>query len=193
MKGSFLVKKSAPRGKRTNVFADCSGLVVHDLLLSEEEFVSIQGLVRKTGISAGLVHKVINQLVYDGFVRTEGVRTAKKYRLDKPAQLLRKWLDSYSLADKCRLHTYNSGFNKDEIEEKLRSSSLSSALIFGLHSACRLLQCNFTNLQTTELYLLDQTRRQQIEKLLRLDPIDKGTKCFLLNPTIRKLLSIGAK
>ena len=176
------MRQAAAKGPKANIFAKRSALILHDLLLQPENEFSLQALARNTGISVGLAHRVISELVHDGFVRTEGVRTAKKYSLVKRGALLELWLAAYSITDKNRFYTYNTACSQSEIKEKLRSSRSSSSVILALHSACRQSGFSFTNLETTDFYLRNPKRRGSLERLLKLEPQDRGYQVLIIEP-----------
>jgi hypothetical protein len=188
MKASFLTHRPASKRPKANIFANRSSVILHDLLLADQDDLTIQSVARKAGVSVGLTHRVITELVYRGYVQTEGVRTAKTHRLVKPAALCRLWMDSYDITEKCRFYTYESSRSPQELEQELLHSKLSKSAILALHSACRQYGCSFTNLNTLELYLRDAASRPKIEKLFRLEPKERGYKVLLIEPYYSKLL-----
>ncbi len=189
MKGAFLLKKRLSRGPKANIFAKRSALLLHDLLLQPEDDFSVQALARDTGLSVGLVHRVVSELVHDGFVRAGGLRTAKKYRLSKRGALFRKWLETYDITERSRFYTYNTAYSASEIEQKLLASRLLSSTVLALHSACRRLGYSFTNLEKTELYLLKPENRGRLERLLQLEPCDRGYDVLLIEPYYSQIVA----
>ncbi|MCB0323265.1 MAG: helix-turn-helix domain-containing protein [Bdellovibrionales bacterium] len=170
-----------------NIFAKRSGLVLFDLLSGEEE-LSVRELSRATGVSVGQVQKIIAALVYDGFVKSDGVRTAKTYRLEKRGPLFRKWLSSYSIADKCKLYTYNSGYAVDELYSRLESSKSAASVSLCLHSAARAMEKSFTTLENLELYLRAPEKRIALEKELRLEPCERGYQVLFIEPYYKTII-----
>ncbi len=182
MKGSFLLKKRVAQGPKANIFANRSALLIHDLLLAPDDEFSVQAMARNTGLSVGLVHRVVSELINDGYVRVEGQRTAKKYRLLKRGALFRRWLEAYRLTDKCRYFPYETDYSWEELEKKLKSSRLSSSVVLSLHFACRSLGISYSTVETTELYLTNLDVRPKLEKLLGLKPCDRGYQVLLIAP-----------
>jgi len=187
MRRSYLTKKINAKGKTPNIFANTSGLLLSKILLGQFEDLSINQLANENGISIGLVHKIVSQLVEEGYVRSEGVRTAKKYKLIKPKELLKKWISSYNITERCRFYTYNIGIDSKEVIKKIKGSKYKNSLALALHSAC--LEFNkFTNLDTNEFYLLKEDSRKEIEQFLRLEPVDRGYQVLLIEPYYSRIL-----
>jgi hypothetical protein len=181
MKNSFLIDNKAGSRPSANIFANRSGLVLHELLLGQSPEFGVRELARTSGLSNGLVQRVINELGRIGIAKSEGVRTSKQYRLEHPGKLLKRWFESYSISDKCRFYTYSSGYSMEEIEGKL-SRSKDSGVVLALHAAARAYQCGFTNLKTIELYFSEDEKRIKLEKMLRLEPRDRGYEVLLIKP-----------
>jgi hypothetical protein len=136
-----------------------------------------------------LVQRVFEILVLKGILRTEGVRTAKKFLLKNPKLLLESWLEQYSIVKKCRIRTYHSGFqDKEKLLEVLKKSNLNQKVTLVLHSAAEAQGCKNTNLNTLELYLIDPLVRPQLEKKLLLEPQEKGYEVLLVEPYYKSLL-----
>ncbi len=188
MKGSYLLGHSAAKRPKANIFAKRSSLILHDLLVEQEEPFRIRGLSEKTGLSVGLVHRVLSELAHDGFVRVEGIRTAKDYRVERRAELMELWLSSYRIADRCRLHTYNTAYSEKEILKALTSSPLAESAVLALHSSCRQFGYSYTNLETTELYLRDKDKREEFERLLYLEPQERGYQVLLIEPYYSEII-----
>ena len=92
MKGQFLVgsQKAFIEG---NIYADKSALVLDWILrigVNRPHF-AMREVVRDRGVSVGLVQKVFETLVMNGFLQTVGVRTAKRFTIRKPELLLKHW------------------------------------------------------------------------------------------------------
>ena len=191
MKNSFITKKIRSRNKPPNIFANTSSLLLSKILIEETENLSINQFAKLSGVSVGLAHRVISQLLEEGLMISQGVRTAKKYELSKPKDLLKKWISYYNITEKCRFHTYNIGVSKSEIIKKIRNSKFKEHLAYALHSAC--INNNFTNLETLEFYLLKKDLRQELEKVLKLEPVDKGYQVLLIEPYYSKMLKIQKK
>ncbi|MDE3046370.1 MAG: hypothetical protein KGJ02_06985 [Verrucomicrobiota bacterium] len=162
-----------------NIYADKSSLILDWLLRLgiDKETFSLREVVEETGVSLGLVQKVFSALVSNGILQTEGVRTAKKFSLQKPTLLLQNWLDHYSIVKKCKMWTYRSSFrDKEELLVALKKSKLSSKVALALHSASEAYGHKNTNLNTLELYLLDPTAKSKLEKVLPLKHTPKKSK-----------------
>lgn len=187
MKASFLVRQVKSKGIKANIFASTSSLILSELLLGRSKEFSVNSISKTTGVSIGLTHKVISELVDEGIIKAEGVRTAKKYYLIKPEELLKNWLASYKITERCKFFTYNIGISHKEIIKKLSNSKYSSSLALALHSACSQ-NYKYTNLETSEFYLLKKDSRKELEKFLRLEPIDRGYQFLLIEPYYSKLL-----
>ena len=186
MKNSFITKKIKPKDKTPNIFANASALLLSKILSDQSENISVNQLAKLTGVSVGLVHKVISQLLEEGIVVSQGVRTAKKYEIKKPKELLKKWISYYNITEKCKFHTYSVGIGKSEIIKKIKNSKLKESVAYALHSACS--NNNFTNLETSEFYLLKKDVRKEIENLLKLEPVDRGYQVLLIEPYYSKML-----
>lgn len=190
MKGRFLLA-SYSDSRDPNIYADKSALVIEWLLqvgIKKEAF-SVREVGREIGISVGLVQKVFRVLVLMGYLRIEGLRTAKKFRLKKPEQLLKEWLQNYSIIKKCKIRTYRSGFqNREQLLNQLSHSVLKQRIRLALHSAAEYYGYKNTNLETLELYLLEPGLRVQLEEILQLEPQEKGYEVLLIEPYYKNML-----
>ncbi len=190
MKGKFLVssQKAFVEG---NIYADRSALVLDWILrvgVDREQF-AMREVVRDRDVSVGLVQKVFEVLVMNGFLQAVGVRTAKRFAIKKPELLLKSWLDHYSIVKKCKMRTYKTGFsNTQEAFKELMNSDFKNKIALSLHSAAEMYGTKNTNLQTLELYLLDSNVRHQLEEFLHLDPQERGYEILLIEPYYKSLL-----
>ena len=193
MKGRYLLSSNEGPAEG-NIYADKSALVL-DWLLREgvkKEEISLRAVAKEVGVSVGLVQRVFGILVLKGLLQTEGIRTAKKFFFKKPKLLLESWLEYYSIAKKCKMRTYRSGFSeKVEILEALKKSKLSQKVALALHSAAEALGLKNTNLNTLELYILDPTIRSKLEEVLQLEPQERGYEVLLIEPYYQGLLNRG--
>lgn len=193
MKGRFLVgsKKAIVEG---NIYADKSSLILDWLLkvgIDKEEF-SLREVAKDRKVSVGLVQRVFGVLVLNGLLKTEGVRTAKKFFFKKPSFLLKNWLEQYNIAKKCKMRTYRSGFQeKKELLEALKKSKLSQKVALALHSSAEAHGCKNTNLNTLELYMLDPAARPELENALQLEPQERGYEVLLIEPYYKSLLNLS--
>jgi hypothetical protein len=184
MKNQFLVKKVVAKSPAANIFANRSALVLHELLLQRTAEFRVRDLARRLELSHGLVQRVVSELLYIGVVLSEGVRTAKRYRVARPGLLLREWVDSYDISRKCKIYNYSCGFSASDIESKLHKMKhgRDQYPVVALHSAARAYKCGFTNLQSTELYCSSHKEREKLEELLRLEPRERGYDVLLIEP-----------
>lgn len=195
MKGKFLVssQKAFIEG---NIYADRSALVLDWILrigVDREQF-AMREVVRDRGVSVGLVQKVFEVLVMNGFLQTAGVRTAKRFTIKNPALLLKNWLDHYSIVKKCKMRTYKTGFSStQEALKELMDSDFKNKVALSLHSATEVYGTKNTNLQTLELYLLDSDIRPQLEEFLQLEPQERGYEILLIEPYYKSLLKYSLK
>ena len=189
MKASFLLPPHKHADSRqANIFANRSALVLNELLLSNEKRFTIQSLSADAGVSLGLAHKVVTELVREGIVVVSGVRTAKKYDLAKPGLLLKHWIEAYDITKKCRIRNYASGASLEELYKKLAGSGIASSVTLALHSAVSAEGHKFTNLETLELYVNSPRVRQKLEKSLHLEPQERGYQVLLIEPYYSDLL-----
>ena len=72
--------------------------------------------------------------------------------------------------------------------EALKQSELQGQIVFALHSAAELHGCKCTNLNTTEMYLMDSSSRTKIEKALQLEHQEHGYEVLLIEPYYTALL-----
>lgn len=193
MIGRFFVSSNEDPAE-INIYADKSALILDWLLrvgLDKKGF-SLREAAKEIGVSLGLVQKVFGVLVSKGLLKTEGVRTAKRFFFKKSSLLLKNWLENYSIAKKCKMWTYRSAFQgKAELLEALKSSKLSPKVALALHSAAEAHGYKNTNLNTLELYVLDSSIRPKLEDLLQLEPQDRGYEVLLIEPYYESLLEIG--
>lgn len=186
MKNSFITKKIKTKEKPSNIFANSSSLLISTILLESTGTFSINQIAKLSGISVGLAHKVILQLTDEGIVHSKGVRTAKQYEIKKPKELFKKWISYYNVTEKCKFYTYNMAISKNDLIKKIKNSPLKNSVAYALHSACS--NYNFTNLDTYEFYLLEKQSREDLENLLKLEPVDRGYQVLLIEPYYSKIL-----
>src|SRR5579863_1444925 len=166
VKGRFLVSSNEDPAEG-NVYADKSSLVLDWLLrvgLSKESF-SLREVVKEVRVSLGLVQRVFNILVLKGLLQVEGVRTTKRFSFNKSKELLGSWLEHYSIVKKCRIRTYASALSgKSEWFKALKKAGLEQNAILALHSAAEGHGYKNTNLEGLELYVLDPSMREKLDR-----------------------------
>ena len=191
MRGAFLKKKSTKRPAR-DVFANKSAIVLEWLLLrgiSRPSF-ALREVAGENPVSLGLVHGVFEQLIDEGYLSVAGIRTAKTYAVKDPQRLLEAWRTHYNIVEKCRMWTYKSGLSgRDAVLSKLAHSKYWHNGALALHTAAAGLGFKHSNLESTELFLLDPSHRPTFEDLLRLEPQDRGYDVLLIQPYYKALLS----
>ena len=193
MKGRFLLGSNEAIVEG-NIYADKSSLILDWLLkvgIDKEEF-SLREVAKDREVSVGLVQRVFGVLVLNGLLKTEGMRTAKKFSFKKPSLLLKSWLEEYSIVKKCKMRTYRSGFQeKAKLLEALRKSKLSQKVALALHSSAEAHGCKNTNLNTLELYVLDSAARPELEDALQLEPQERGYEVLFIEPYYKSMLNLG--
>ena len=191
MRGKYLIG-SHELIVESNIYADRSSLVLDWILrvgINKKEF-SIREVARERKLSVALVQKVFSILVLKGYLKTKGVRTAKKYSLKKPDLLLNSWLEHYSIVKKCKIRTYQTGYRADQVIKALKQSKLKNDVALSLHSAAEVYGVKNTNLKTLELYLLKHEILEQIKEELQLEPREKGYEVLLIVPYYKSLLDL---
>lgn len=190
MKGSYQLNAKPMARPKIDIFADKSALVLEWLLLgSRTPSLKVREVAVQTGVSLGLVQKVFFALVQKGWLKTSGLRTSKVFHsLDKGA-LITAWATHYNLTEKKRLYTYSSALgSKDELLARLTSSPLKKSVALALHSAAQDHGRAFSNIKTLELYLLKPELRASLEKLLQLEPQERGFEVLLVEPYYKAML-----
>ncbi len=191
MEGQFLLG-SNEKPMEGNIYSDKSAVVL-DWLLREgikSRELSVRNVSKEAEVSLGSVQRVFGTLVLKGILRSEGIRTAKKFFLKDPKRLLEGWIEHYSIVKKCKMRTYRSGFqDKTELLEAIQKSNLSNKVALALHSAAEAHGYKNTNLNTLELYMLDPLIRPQLEKKLLLEPQERGYEVLLIEPYYKSLLN----
>ncbi len=195
MEGRFLLSSNEDPAEG-NIYSDKSALVLDWLLRKEKkrEHFSLREVAKEAGVSIGLVQRVFGILVQKGFMRTEGVRTAKTFFFNKSKLLLENWLEHYTIAKKCRMKTYHSGFTgRSELLKALSQSKLGPQVVLALHSAAEAHGYKNTNLTTLELYMLDPTIESKLVSALHLEPQERGYEVLLIEPYYKALLKQDMK
>lgn len=195
MIGRFLVSPNEDPAEG-NIYADKSALVLDWLLrvgVIKGSF-SLREVVKEIGVSIGLVQRVFNILVLKGFLRVEGIRTAKRFFFKKAKGLLESWLEHYSIVKKCKIRTYRSALSgKSEWLKALKQNGLDQNVILALHSAADAHGYKNTNLQGLELYVLDPRIRAKLENAMELEPQEKGYEVLLIEPYYKMLIKQNIK
>lgn len=191
MKGQFLLSSNELPAEG-NIYANKSALIL-DWLLREgikREGFSLREVAKETGVSVGLVQRVFTILVLKGFLQTEEIRTAKRFFLKKATLLLESWLEHYSIVDKCNMRTYRSALSgKSEWLNALMQSGFNEKTVLALHAAAEAHGYKNTNLDTLELYILDPSIRPELEKILQLEPQERGYEILLIEPYYKAMLN----
>jgi len=193
MKGRFLISSNIDPVEG-NIYADKSALILDWLLQhgADRNGFSLREVAKEVVVSVGLVQRVFGILVLKGLLKTEGVRTAKKFFFRKPQLLLESWLSHYSIVKKCKMRSYRSAFQeKEELVEALAKSRLGQKVALALHSAAEAHGYKNTNLNTLELYMLDPSLRTKLEDVLHLEPQERGYEVLLIEPYYASLLKLG--
>lgn len=192
MKGRFLLTTFSKSVVERNIYADKSALVLEWVLLKgvdKAEF-SLREVALDTGIGLGTVHRVFESLVLKGYLQTIGIRTSKKFRVINATALLQEWIESYSLVKKCRMYSYGTAFQtREQIVEALKKAGLDQQVVLALHSSAEAHGCKNTNLQQLELYMVEPSKRQKLEKALKLIPKERGYDVLLVEPYYKALIS----
>ncbi len=174
-----------------NVYADKSASILEWLLLSgkKRKIFSISEVLRDIGVSIGLIQKVFKQLVFYGYLKTEGFGTSKRFILSKPKALLESWTESYNITKKCKMWSYISAYRgRKELFEAIKKSNVAQQVVVALHSASDLHKCSNSNLETLELYVPDMKNKPMIEKALRLEPQSRGYDVLLIEPYYKHMV-----
>lgn len=190
MKGGFLLDKKQ-KGPEPNIFADKSSLILEWILTQglDQNYFSLSEIAKSKGLSLGLVQKVLSFLVDEGVLKTEGLRTSKKFRVLKPKYILESWKSHYSLVKKCKIWSYSTGHEGTKALEKiLLSSNCGFKVVKALHSSAEALSCRHTNLDTLELYMVDTSQRVQIEQELSLEQKERGYEVLLIEPYYKQMV-----
>lgn len=177
-----------PIGAEVDVFSNKSSIILFWLLVNhkhlKEDGFSINELSRVTGLSIGLVHKVVRQLEYNGIIVVKGLRTNKKFYLKAADKILIEWVKNYNLIKKTKTKGYSfSSLNNKEINLK------KLGLFPALHTAASdLFKIKSTNMRSKEYYLLDWDNLNRVESDLHLEELDRGYDFLLVKPYYSELL-----
>ena len=192
MKGDFLL----PRHKAAiapNIYADKAACILEWLLLIgiDEESFSLRDIAQETGVSLGNVHRICSAMAFNGYLKVIGIRTSKRFSVNDPQRLLRAWIDHYNIIDKCKIWSYSTAFpNKKQLIEALIKSGLHESVTLALHSAAEAHKCKNTTLeQQLELYLIQPSMRQELEKILKLQHKERGYDVLLVEPYYKSMIN----
>lgn len=168
-----------------DIYSNKSSLILFWLLINHDhvksEGFSVNELSRLTGTSAGLVHKIVKQLEYEGIVIAKGLRTGKKFYLKSPDKILLSWVGEYSLIRKVKTKGY-AAFDVGSAKNKLN-------LVPALHTASNeLFHLKTTNLKTKEFYLLNWKNLPKLTEQLDLIELDRGYEVLLIKPYYTSLI-----
>src|SRR5262249_25626086 len=105
-------------------------------------------------------------------------------------RLVRDWIEHYNIIEKCRIWSYSTGFSsKKQLLDALIKSGLHKTVALALHSAAEAHQCKHTTLQQQlELYLLQPSMRQKLEKILALEHKERGYDVLLIEPYYKAMM-----
>jgi hypothetical protein len=190
MIGKFLLSSNETVPEH-NIFADRSALILEWLLCKgiERKSFSLREVAKEVSVGIGSVHRVFQMLVFEGFLRTSGIRTNKKFSLHLPHKLFKKWLEHYDVVKKCKMSNYSTSFvDRKACIDALVHSGMQEHVVFALHSAAEALGCKNTNLQQLELYMVNSRVKKKLEKILRLQPKERGYDVLLIEPFYKSML-----
>lgn len=171
---------------KIDIFSNKSSLILFWLLANHEQVkgagFSVNELGRVTGISVGLVHKVVKQLEYEGIIISKGMRTSKRFYLKSPSKLLLSWVREYNVIKKAKSKGFTAPISKDIDWEKLK-------LVPALHTAAsEFFKVKSTNLRAKEFYLKDWDSLPRVVDRLDLQELDRGYELLLIKPYYSSLI-----
>ncbi len=170
-----------------DIYSNKSSLLLFWLLcnhsVAEKDGFSVNALARDIGLSVGLTHKVIKQLVYNGIVIAKGLRTNKRFYLKLPKKLLTDWILHYSLIKKTKTKGFAAPAAKiTEVEIK------KLGLIPALHTAAEYFHIKSTNLRSKEYYVRSWEDLPKAIAHLDLQELDRGYELLLVKPYYSSLI-----
>lgn len=174
-----------------NVYADKSASILEWLLIKgiEKKMFSLSEVLKEINVSIGLVQKVFKQLVFYGYLKTEGLTTSKRFILSRPKALLVNWTEAYNITKKCKMWGYSSAYRgRKELFDALKKSGLTQQVVAALHSSSDLHKCSNSNLETVELYVPNMLNKPVIEKALQLEPQNRGYDVLLIEPYYKHMV-----
>ncbi len=186
IKSIAMLRSSSLAPLEIDIFSDKSSVILFWLLANhigaKQSGFSINELSRVLNVSVGLVHKVIRQLEYKGIIKSEGLRTSKKFYLKDPSVILTEWVKKYSLLKKTKSKGYEIlSFSQDRVEQ--------SGLVPALHTAAfEVFHVKATNLDVQEYYLLNWSRLKQVEKQFNIAELERGHQLMLIKPYYLSLI-----
>ncbi len=191
-KGSFLL----PNTKGTiaqNIYADKASVILEWMLLNgvDKDLFSLREVSKETGSSLGNAQAIFSSMVFNGYLKAIGIRTNKRFSVNNPHRLLRDWIGHYSIVDKCKIRSYSTAFSdKKQLITALMKSGLQESVVLALHSAAEAHKCkNTTMQQQLEFYLVQPHLRQELEKVLKLQPKERGYDVLLIEPYYKSMIN----
>lgn len=191
MIGRYLTQAPAEKKPELDLYSDKSALVLYWLLKfgAQSDCLSVREIARQTGVSLGLCQRIVEALVRKGVLVAEGVRTAKKYELKNPSALISDWIFHYDILKKCKAWTYTTAFStRQEVLIAIERSKIKDEVCLALHSAADALASKYTNLDTVELYVFEPSNIPKIERVLGLQPKERGYEVLLVKPYYKAIL-----
>lgn len=188
MKAQFVLPKKVATAH--NIFSDKSALVLYCILEHERNSpIGVREIALESKVSIGLVQRVFEQLTLNGFLKVEGLRTAKTFKLSNPSLLLKEWQKNYAIGNRCKIWTYRTGLqNSKSVLQKLSKSKISANIDLALHAAARAYKAQISNLDTTEIYVDSIETKKTIEKELALEQSERGYDVLLISPYYKSIL-----
>lgn len=190
-KGNFLLPRHTVDNV-PNIYADKASCILEWMLLKgiDKDLFSLREVAKETEASLGNIHAIFSALVFNGYLKVKGIRTNKRFFVNDPQRLLMDWIDNYSIVDKCKIWSYSTAFSsKKQLIDALLKSGLQKNVVLALHSAAEAHKCKHTTLeQQLELYILQPSMRQELEKVLQLQPKERGYDVLLIEPYYKSLI-----
>lgn len=158
-----------------------SGLVVQTLLLDIERSWNVSDLGKACGVSAGLVHRVLQRLEDEGAVEATGAGPTKTRRLSNPAALLDLWAEEHRDRPS-RLAAFMLAPTTDQLVGLLCNGLAAFGIEYaltGVAAADRLAPL-LTNIAVTEVWLDSRADVPDLCARLGATPVESGANVVFL-------------
>ena len=163
-----------------NVFVGKSARIIRTLLTDRDRAWSQNELVHRTKASSGLVSRIVQHLITQGFVEKQ---TAREFRLSNPLELIDAWVKADDLNQRATVTRYTTfGGSPIETARRLQSWALEQSVPIAFTQwLAASLRHPYTEPVVTSAYV---SRLPEAATLERLDlrPVTDAGKVWLLVP-----------
>lgn len=175
--------QASPRKEANSLFTDAREMVVHALLVHQNEWLTGGELAYMTQSSSYTCSVVLQELERREWCESSGAGRTLRRRLTKPRQLLDAWAEHWTKRKEQRTRWYSFADRPEvlltHLPYKLNKSGVSFDYAFTGTAAANVYAPLLTSVDAAEI-IIPPGHAEQLAKTLQLKPADKGANVTLV-------------